>query len=282
MRLLRLRLHAAFPTMLLWSAAAPLTAQQVSGHVVDPATGSLVGVTVSFRAAGTPDSLAVQTDSLGRFAVTLPAPGGWAVTASRIGYQTEGPSTIRLVAGQHLELLVRLGAGALQLPSLEVRGVRQVLTGLEQVYQRIERQRELGTGRFLVRSEIERLNPQNLGSVLGSMSSQLRVVESPQMVVNTVFLRGGPRGSCPPAIFIDGFRVNQRPTNVNLLIEPRDVEAVELSGGAQAPIGFHDSGGCGSILVWSRRGSPGEGTPHTWWRYLIAGALVVGGLLAFR
>jgi hypothetical protein len=151
------------------------------------------------------------------------------------------------------------------------------------VYQRIERMRQLGTGRALTRADIERMNPQSVGGVLMAMSSQLRAVDSQQMVVNTVFLRGGPRGSCPPAIFIDGFRVNQRPTNVNLLLEPRHIEAVELYvGAAQVPIGFQDPGGCGSILLWSRRGSPREGTPHHWRRYLMAGGLVVGALLLLR
>jgi len=70
---------------------------------------------------------------------------------------------------------------------------------------------------------------------------------------------------------------------VNLLIEPRHIEAIELyTAGAQAPIGFHDPGGCGSILIWSRRGSPQDGTPNTWRRYLIAGALVVAALVLWR
>jgi hypothetical protein len=262
---------------------APARGQQLRGSVVDPASGPLAGATVSLRAAGGRDSLAVLTDSLGGFVAVLPGRGPWTITTSRIGYQPEGPITLSVVPGQELELLIRLGARALQLAPLEVRGVRQVLTGPEQVYQRIARQRELGTGRFLTRPEIERLNPQNLGSVLRTMSSQLRVVESPQLVVNTIFLRGGTRGACPPAVFIDGFQVNQRPTNVNLLIEPRHIEAVELYiGGAQVPIGFHDPGGCGSILIWSRRGSANEGTPHHWRRYAIAGALLVGGLLLLR
>ena len=276
------RFAGCAPLLLLLVASSGL-GQQVRGRVVDPATGPIAGAAVRLLAAGGRDSVRVETDSVGWFAAALPVPGAWAVTAARVGYGEEGPNTISVAVGQEVELLIRLGARALQLAPLEVRGVRQALTGRDQVYQRIARMKELGIGRSLTRTQIEQLNPQSVGGLLSTMTSQIRSVESPQFVVNTVFLRGGPRGSCAPAIFIDGFRVNQRPTNVNMLIEPRQVEAVELyASGAQAPVGFHDPAGCGSVLIWARRGSPTDGPPHNWRRYLVAGGLVVGALLLFK
>jgi hypothetical protein len=242
-------------------------------------------VELSFVQSGGRYTIREVSYSAGGFDVTLPTPGSWAVTASRIGYEPAGPDTLVLPSDQVLDVRVRLRVRALELPLIEVVAARQPPSALEAVYARIERMRELGIGRSFTRDQIERLNPQSVGGVLRAMSSQLRVVESQRMVVNTVFVRGGAWGAgyCPPAVFIDGFRVNQRPTNVNMLIEPRHIEAIELYiGAAQTPLGFHDPTGCGSILIWSRRGSPEEGAPHSWKRYAIAAGFTVAVLLLLR
>ena len=139
------------------------------------------------------DSLTVETDSLGAFAVFLPSAGGWLLTTTRLGYRAEGPSSLSVGEGRELEILIRLGAQALRLPPLEVRGVRQALTGREEIYQRIAKAREQGIGRASTRAQLEQLNPQSVGAALGMMTSQLRIVESPQMMVNTVFA-GRPAG----------------------------------------------------------------------------------------
>jgi hypothetical protein len=53
-------------------------------------------------------------------------------------------------------------------------------------------------------------------------------------------------------------------------------------GAAQVPIGYQDPLGCGSILIWSRRGDAEEGRPHTLLRWAVAGALLAGILILLR
>lgn len=272
----------AFAGALVAAAAAvpsDASAQRVVGRVVDSAGAGIRDVTLHFRGGGRTDSLTTVSDSTGGFGALLPGVGIYRITAERIGYAMAGPKEFRTIEGEEVELLVRMGTSAIALPGVEVVASRRVRIGTQQIYDRIARMRQLGIGRALTRPDIERLTAQSVGSMVGTMSGRLRIVESQQLIVNTIFVRDGtkPGGQCAPAVYIDGFRVNQRPTNVNMLIEPRHVEAVELYvGAAQTPLGFHDPAGCGSLLIWSRRGSATEGKPNTWVRWAVAAVLGVG------
>ncbi|HSJ14998.1 MAG TPA: carboxypeptidase regulatory-like domain-containing protein [Longimicrobiales bacterium] len=257
---------------------AGLPAQRVSGRVVDEAAAPLPDVAIQLQGRPGAQPLSTVTDSAGGFLLLLPGPGTYQLTASRLGYRMVGPSSVQVGAGEEVGLLVRMAVDAVALEPVEVVLRRRVGTMTDQIYERIAQLRARGVGRALTRADIERTAPQSVGRAISNMSGRIRAVESPQLTVNTVWVRGAP--TCAPAMFIDGFRVNHRPMNVNMLIDPRQVEAVELYiGSAQAPVGFTDPQGCGSVLIWSRREAPGQARPNSWKRYALAGAVVVGLLL---
>lgn len=276
----------ALLSLLLLAGTTPLEAQRVSGRVQDIAGAPLADVIVRARLGGAqPDTLEALSDSTGRFVLVLSQGGEWELSASRLGYQVSGPERLIILAGEEVELAVRMAVEVVPLPALEVVGRRRVHSGIEQVYARIRSMRERGVGRGLVREEIERMAPQSVGRAVSSLSGRVRAVESLSPIINTILIRDGSRfgGACAPAVFIDGFRINNRPANPNIMIDPRLVEAIELYiGAAQVPLGFHDPRGCGSVLIWSRHGDPREGKPQTWTRWGIAAAVGLGLLLLMK
>jgi hypothetical protein len=260
-------------------------AQRVRGTIEDASGAGLASVAVEFRGPAAQRLPVVVTDNLGRFWLALPVAGTWTVTATRIGFRSMGPAAVDVAAGEEVSLVIRMDVAPIPLAALEVRGRRRLPVGAEAVYRRIEDMRQRGIGLSATREELERMSRHSVGSVLTTLSTRLRIIDTPQMNVNTVLLRDGMQrgGYCAPAVFIDGQRANPRPTNVNLLIEPNAIEAIELyMGAAQVPIGFQDPAGCGSVLIWSRGGSASEGKPSSLRRVLLAGGLLVGLLLFLR
>ena len=274
---------------LLFAAAAallpaPAAGQRVRGQVVDAEGGPLADVLV-LLSTGTREPVGALSDSAGNFVVVLPAAGTWQVSATRLGYQSPPPALLDFAPGEEVALAIRMSVDAVSLAPVQVVGRRRVASRVEEVYARIQNMRDRGVGRGLTRLELERLSPQSVGAAVGTLSGRVRAVESVSPIVNTLLIRDGtrPGGHCAPAVYVDGFRVNHRPANVNLMIDPRHVEAVELYiGGAQVPVGFHDPRGCGSVLIWSKQGSTEGGKPNSWKRYGIAALVGVGLLLLVR
>jgi hypothetical protein len=264
--------------------AAPATAQRVTGVVVDSAGVAVVGAQVRVQSVVGDARHPAVTDSAGAFVLQLGRAGAYEVMVRRAGFAWLRPARVDVGAGEDVELTIRLLADVVELPAVEVRASRPVPFGEAAIYRRIEDMRQRGLGLALTREEIARTGRHSVGSLLTTLSGRVRVVDTQQVTANTILLRGGVGGSyCAPAIFIDGQRANPRPMNVNLLIEPHAVEALELYIGAQqVPPGFEDAAGCGTVLIWSRRGTPHEGRPHSVLRWLAGVGILVGGLLLLR
>jgi hypothetical protein len=265
---------------------AEAAAQWIRGTVrVGEGGPVLPGAQVELRPARGVSLPALVTDSLGGFAGPVPLAGAVDVSVSHPGYRMVGPVRVVVGADEELVLVVRLETDAILLDPVEVTARRRIDIGTAVIRRRIEDMRQRRIGISATREELERMSRHNVGSVLTTLSTRIRLIDSQQANVNTILLRDGSSsgGYCAPAIFIDGFRANPRPTNVNFLIEPSSIEAIELyMGAAQVPIGYQDPLGCGSVLIWSRRGDAEEGRPHTLLRWAVAGALLAGILILLR
>jgi hypothetical protein len=90
-------------------------------------------------------------------------------------------------------------------------------------------------------------------------------------------------GGCAPAVFVDGMLMNRSgQAAVNDYVQPSMIEGIEVYRGASgSPPQYQDRGGCGTILIWTRRGES-SGKPWSWWRAAIGGGLFLGVLLLVR
>jgi hypothetical protein len=63
----------------------------------------------------------------------------------------------------------------------------------------------------------------------------------------------GDMESCTPAIFLDGKQlINWELSDLNALVEPATVGAMEVYTLAMTPAEFRTKQGCGTILLWTR------------------------------
>jgi hypothetical protein len=68
-----------------------------------------------------------------------------------------------------------------------------------------------------------------------------------------VLVRGtGMTGDCAPAIFLNGLYVNIEDGDLDNIINPKDVRAIELyARTASIPLQFQTRNGCGSAVIWT-------------------------------
>ena len=92
---------AAFALLLASIQAAPCLAQTLTGTVGSAAEGAMEGVLVSAQEAGSPITVTVVSDALGRF--RFPdgrlSPGHYTLRIRATGYDLAGPKTVELGTG---------------------------------------------------------------------------------------------------------------------------------------------------------------------------------------
>jgi hypothetical protein len=139
--------------------------------------------------------------------------------------------------------------------------------------------REKGVGRFLDRATFERLGTNRTSTVLATVLKVLEGRNGDAWAASTRALNNGQCVFCPPTkrdpmdsrrgatshacymdVYVDGMIVfdSARPEaplfNLNSL-RPAEIEGVEVyAGGSQMPPEYNQtSGGCGVLLIWTRR-----------------------------
>ncbi len=114
-----------------------------------------------------------------------------------------------------------------------------------------ERRRKLGFGHFLTEDDIKKKGPTYMGDIFRGLPG---VVTMPgQFGRDRVLIRGtGMTGDCAPAIFLNGLYVNIEDGDLDNIINPKDVRAIELySRVASIPLQFQTRNGCGSAVIWT-------------------------------
>jgi len=180
----------------------------------------------------------------GQFALgTLPE-GSYTLEARAVGFQPLR-LPVDLLADRETVADVTLSALTPNLDTLRVRANRTV--PLEE----FNRRRRLGFGYFLDEEAIAKKAPTFMGDIFRGTPG---VVTIPgQFARDRVLLRGtGMTGDCAPAVFVNGLFVNIEDGDMDPMINPKDVRAVEVYGRTSSiPVQFQTRNGCGSVVIWT-------------------------------
>jgi hypothetical protein len=246
---------AAGALMLSESFAGGARGQNPPTPSVPPPPAIVSGVFVD--SAGTPiphgvlsvvgESLRVVADSQGRF--RLAVPGGLTVFAARaLGYRPVMWS-VSLEPGQRVSRRIELQPLGVALPAMTIVGEKYGPGRLAGFYQR----RRIGLRLFLVRDSIERRTTNAMADLFVGRPG-IRVFQDPYDPTTSRYvlsMRCEQIGA-----YVDGFRLpGNSSTDVsrNLsLINPADVEAIEVyRGPSELPADFM-ADACAAIVIWTR------------------------------
>lgn len=253
---------------------AAASAQAISGVVVENGTDrSLAGVHLVLLDADDLARAETLSDDSGGFHIEAPAPGSYRITADLIGFATIRSDLLEIGRGEELLVEVVMDVEAVPLAPLVVTGRNETMSRyLDEFYTRMERGRRTGLGYFIAREDIERRTTLESTDLLRTIPG-VRVVPGRGGRGASVRMTGG----CIPAIYLDGMQVNRPPlsgTSLDDMVPPQSIEGIEIYRGASAQQGaYYDPGGCGLILVWTRRGGNSV-QPWSWGRFFAATGLV--------
>jgi len=240
-------------------AAPPLHAQTVRGRVLsspDDRPIPQAGVNVVDSLGAVLRSGLTSTD--GVFRIELGGiDGPIYLQAQALGFLTFFDGPIPLQAAEPVDLVVRLQPRPFSLDSLTVSVERQSVW-LE--YTGFYDREAMGSGHHIDREWITSRRPW-----ARTLADLLRTIPGVSVDnVGGVRLRGMSRigmtgmAECPYSVFLDGAMV----VSPNFpddrwavsLIRPEDVDGVEVyRRPVEVPVQYSGSGGCGVILIWSRR-----------------------------
>ena len=221
----------------------------ISGIVRDDSTSQPIpGVELIIQAL---DRRAV-TDSLGGFRFTGLATGIHYILVRKIGYR---PVQLRaiLVSDDTLEATVELNAAAVELAPIEVT-VSAIPPGMEAY----EERRKNENGYFIGSRTLRQSEHRQLADIFRSVRGvSLRYARGNKTIlVNN-------RDRCPMQIYMDGIKIYEPRSGAGRAVEPLDInlftvaqlEAIEVyRGPAETPPQLAGTGGgCGTVVLWSRR-----------------------------
>jgi len=245
---------------LLLLPAAPALAQTstVHGRLLDAASGAHVPrATVVLSANRGRFQTAVQTDSLGRFAFTGLSGGLYRLRAGRVGY-TDVISAVNLASADTMEVEIRMSVGAVVLEPVTVVS-RETPSGWMAGF---NDRRLRGVGHFITREEVERRRPSQVSDLLRTLPG---VTNRPARWgiggQQTTQQRNGQ--TCVMQVFLDGmlltrnfFRNPSSSFNVDDYVQPSEIQGMEIyRGGHDVPAEFMTPySGCGTVVIWTRRG----------------------------
>jgi len=216
--------------------------------VLDAETGrpvSEAGIALVAERTGSADAT-VRSDSLGRFAMAAPEPGGYRLRVRRIGYKEATSGLLVLEEGMAMELEMRLAPAASALQPLRVFARR---SWREWGRDGFERRRALGKGVFLTPDDIDRVDPRLVTDYLSSVPG-IQILYHGGDSTEIRSLRGH---RCLRIL------VNRLPAFSGGLPYPHEVAGVEVYRDfREVPeefryLALRAGGSCGVVNFWSRR-----------------------------
>ncbi len=243
----------------------------VRGQLLEHETGiPLDGAAVSLASGPGPTrGIGTRvTNSDGRFMFREVRPGSYRLIVRLIGYQ-ELRDTLEIGPGAEVDLSLSLSVSPIELEPLVVVSDRRPPPGPLRDF---ERRRESMNGTYFDREEIERRNPFRFSDLLRLVPGARVMPAGP--FDNSIRLRSG----CRPVIWMDGMRLSTG-EGIDHLIQPLDLEAVEIYHASELPVEF-GANSCGGIIVWTRRGEPSVGGGSWWKRALFALVFLTVALVA--
>jgi len=240
-----------------------VSGQSVGGRLLDGSTGEPIrlGRVTLADVEGRP-VVYTFTDTEGNFVLTAAQPGEYWISAQSLFYWDYSDGPLQLAAPDTVLVEFSLTPNPMQLDELVVRGEprpwRMVVGGY------YEREKS-GLGWHLDREKIERHAFRRISDVLFTVPG-VRLYDTGFGDKEPMFVRAGGWGSlldrgygstCFPRVFLDGMLWSwgeQVPTDIDRLLHPDDVEAIEVyTSPMEVPGRFGGLGAkCGVIAVWSR------------------------------
>ncbi|MEJ2184769.1 MAG: TonB-dependent receptor [Gemmatimonadota bacterium] len=265
-----MRRAALIPSILLSVVlfGSPLTAQDrtpgvVYGRVIDRKTGDPI-VAADLWLEGL--DVHRVTGANGRFDFGQVAPGSYMLHVQHLGYQ-EIADTLDVGAGKYLDMDVQMAPKAIELEPLVVVAEYDGGSKLRGFY---ERQR-MTLGSFITREDVERRHAMQVSDLFRHVRG-MHVVPAPSPYGLNLGQHVLMRGNCRPTLFIDGAETMSTSMSIDQLLQPEEVQGIEIYRGPETPIEFQRTP-CGAILVWTRPGGAHGGIP------LWKGLLIIGGAL---
>ena len=194
------------------------------------------------------------TDAMGRFELRVNGGTPGAIRVRRIGYQSR---EISLTAAD-TSLTVVLVPISARLEAMRAEVERTVRSlELRGFYDRL-RERTIGanTGYFLTPEDVEQRNVTRPSVLVDGLPGvKILTVQQAGSVFGYRALFGSSR--CPMTIYLDGTRLSElrgtRPVDIDLIINAREIAAVEVYTRSNAPDEYRSlNGNCGVALFWSK------------------------------
>jgi len=234
----------------------------VAGRVTDAKTGQgIPGASVSLD--GT--RWRATTDENGAYRLVEVTPGTYTLTASRIGYTRQSKS-VTVAAGQEATLDVRLEVSASPLDAVVVTGT-MVPTEVKALPTPIS----VITAEDIERQNLQRVDQVFRGQVPGAVAWDLGPVDYNSVIA----VRGASTLSATPGIktFVDGVEVAD--PQFIALINPSDVDRIEILRGPQASTLYGAGALNGVMQIFTKKGHFGLARPVVSGKFSAGG---VGGL----
>ncbi len=215
----------------------------VGGEVIDDDTGRPVeGAVVELEThrSGTSSPGSRVTDRDGGFEFTDVPEGVYNVVVRAEGYDPMVDS-LPIVEGSDYHFILPLTKGR---GSVEPRAITND-PGREGARDYRGRRRRGGSGFLVTREEILEANPRFVSEMLSTVPGGMLLPNG------TGGYRLLLRNQCQPGVWLDG--VGLGTPNIDGLVTPQAMEALEVYHGFQLPVEFGVNP-CGGILLWTRRG----------------------------
>ncbi|MEA3244856.1 MAG: carboxypeptidase regulatory-like domain-containing protein [Gemmatimonadota bacterium] len=220
-------------------------AGRLSGVVRDTETSAPVaGATV--LVLGTP--LAAESDSAGRFTLSMVPTGTRIVVSRKIGY-SPAMVTLRLSEGDSAAVFLYMRQAPQMLPTASV-------VEAERLLEPFRERRRFGHGAFMDYDEVQRAPGSRMSEKLRSLPGLQIIYSRTRSNSVTIASTRGPdgmrNGVCYSATMINGVQVFDMSVND---IQPNTVAAIEwYAGPAQIPAQFNGKPGtnCGLLIIWLR------------------------------
>ena len=186
-----------------------------------------------------------SSNAAGQYALNTLPEGSYMLEVRAVGFQ---PLRVPIDLRPELEVVsdITLSPLVASVDTMRVRADRMTVP-LEE----FNRRRRLGFGHFLDEAAITKKGPTYMADIFRGTPG---IVTMPgEFGRDRVLLRGtGMTGDCAPAVFINGMFVNIEDGDMDVIINPKDVRAVEIYARTSSiPIQFEMRNGCGSVVIWT-------------------------------
>jgi hypothetical protein len=230
------------------TAAAPVAREprlvgpaRLTGTVVDDRGRPLARARVVVLGAGAQ----AETSEAGTFRLDSLPTGSWTVEARALGFVPQ-QTMAALSRARPATVTLRMATPVNTLSSVVVYGERTRRVRLiDEIFER----RRSGFARVLLAEEIARRSPIVVSDAL-RMTPGVRLV-STNGLGNAIRVRG-----CAPQVVLDGMPVLGGANDIDTLVQPSEVMAIEvytMAGTAPPQYAGLGSDGCGAIMVWTWR-----------------------------